>query len=107
MVSEKTIETEDNQRVCELILVISPRVEEDGLNSIIDNVNQLITEKGGTSSEVEHWGKRKLAYPIKHFLEGHYVLIRYKSVPTLNKALESSLGISEEVIRFLLTRPGN
>jgi small subunit ribosomal protein S6 len=86
----------------ELAVIISPEVVDDALDSVIDNISRFITENGGTISNVEQWGKRKLAYPIKHFMEGSYVLTRFKSKPTLGKALEANLRISEEVLRHLL-----
>jgi len=103
--SKKTVKVEDKRFYdYELVLVISPEVVDEALDTTIDNVSQFITEKGGIISEVEQWGKRKLAYPIKHFVEGSYVLSRFKLKPTLSKELEANLQISEEVLRHLLIR---
>ena len=88
----------------ELVLIISPEVEGEILETKIDNVSQFITGKGGTVSDVERWGKKRLAYPIKHFMEGSYVLTRFKLKPTLSKELEANLRISEEVLRHLLIK---
>ena len=96
---------EDKQlRDYELVVIISPEVADDALDSVIDNISRFITENGGTVSNVDQWGKRKLAYPIKHFMEGSYVLTRFRLKPTLGKALEANLRISEEVLRHLLVR---
>jgi small subunit ribosomal protein S6 len=88
----------------ELVVIISPEVVDNALDSVINNVSRFITENGGTVSNVEPWGKRKLAYPIKHFMEGSYVLTRFKLKPTLGKKLEASLRISEDVLRHLLVK---
>ena len=56
---------------------------------------------------MEQWGKRKLAYPIERFTEGHYVLSKFEFKPSLCKDLESSLQISEDVLRYLLIRSGD
>ena len=88
----------------ELVFIISPEVAEEKTDTIIDNVSQFITAGGGTISDVERWGKRKLAYPIRHFMEGDYVLTRFKLRPALGKELESNLRISEEVLRHLLIK---
>ena len=105
--SKKALKVEDKQlRDYELVLVISPEVVDEVLDTTIDNVSRFITEKGGSISEVERWGKRKLAYPMKHFMEGSYVLSRFKLKPTLSKELEANLQISEEVLRHLLIRTG-
>ena len=95
---------EEPLRDYELIFIISPEVEEDKMGAAIDNVTQFITGKGGTISEVEQWGKRKLAFSIKRFTEGNYVLARFKMKPELTKELEADLQISEEVLRHLLVK---
>jgi small subunit ribosomal protein S6 len=47
-------------------------------------------------------GKRRLAYPIKHFTEGHYLLLHFKLKSASSPELENRLNISEEIIRYLL-----
>jgi len=108
MVSEKALEVEDKQ-LCgyELVLIISPEVVDEEMGATIDKVTQFITGKGGVISDVEQWGKRKLAYPIKHFMEGNYVLTRFKLKPELTKELKANLQISEEVLRHLLIKLGD
>ena len=65
------MKVEDNQlRDYELVLIISPEVVEEKFEATINNVSQFITEKGGIVSNVERWGKRRLAYPIEHFIYG-------------------------------------
>ena len=104
-VSEKVLKVEDKQsRSYELILIISPEVTDEVLDTTIDNIRHFITEKGGAISNVERWGKRRLAYSIGHFMEGNYVLTQFKVKPALSKELEANLQISEEVLRHLLIR---
>ena len=86
----------------ELVLIISAGVDEGEFNTILDNAKRAITEQGGDVAEVEMWGKRKLAYPIKHGLEGNYVLMRFSSRPSSNKGLLAGLRVSEKVLRHLL-----
>jgi len=88
----------------ELVLIISPEVTGEDFDTIIDKTSQFITERGGIISDVERWGKRKLAYPIKHFFDGTYVLSRFKLKSMLSKELEANLQISEEVLRHLLIK---
>ncbi|MFC1957344.1 30S ribosomal protein S6 [Chloroflexota bacterium] len=105
MVSDKAVVEEEEQlRDYEMVLVISPELAEEELEATIDNVSRLITEKGGTISDIKQWGKRKLAYPIKHFIEGSYVLANFKSKPESGKELEMELRISEVVLRHLLIK---
>jgi len=105
--SKEALKVEDKQvRDYELVFIISPEVEDGTLDATIDNVSQFITGKGGTISDVERWGKRRLAYPIKHFPEGSYVLSRFNMKPVWSKELEANLQISEEILRHLLIKVG-
>ncbi len=88
----------------ELIFIISPEAAEEKLDAVIDNVSGFITGKGGIISDVEQWGKRRLAYPIKHFQEGSYVLTRCQLQPGQNRELGVNLKNSEDVLRHLLIR---
>ena len=104
-VVKKALPVEDEQlRDYEMILVISPELAEEKFNATLNNISQLITDMGGVVSDVRQWGKRRLAYPIKQFSEGNYVLTQLKLKPTLNREVEAKLQISEEVLRYLLVR---
>jgi len=99
MISKKE---EKKLRDYELVVIISPEITDEALDGAVERISRFITEGGGAVSNVERWGKKKLAYPIKHFVEGNYVLSRFKMEPKLSKELETNLGISEEVFRHLL-----
>jgi small subunit ribosomal protein S6 len=90
----------------ELIVIVSPEVPEEELPSHLDKISEFITNKGGSVTEVERWGKKKLAYPINHFREGNYVLTRFKLEPGTTAELEANLRISERILRHLLVRLG-
>jgi small subunit ribosomal protein S6 len=106
--ARQELKTEEKQlRDYELLLIISPEVVDEELESRVDKIGQLIIERGGEISATEPWGKRKLAYPIEHFTEGHYVLIRFSFDPALCREFEASLRISEEIIRHLLINLGS
>jgi len=108
MVSDKVATEEGEQlRDYEMVLIISPEIAEEEFEATIDSVSRFITEKGGVVSDIERWGKRRLAYPIRHFGEGRYVLARFKLKPAFGKELEANLRISEEVLRHLLIRFGS
>ena len=103
--SSKELQVDDEQpRDYEMVLIVKPEVEGEELGATVDRISQFIAEKGGVIAEVKRWGKRRLAYPIKHFMEGDYVLVRFKSKTTASKELEANLQISEEVLRHLLIR---
>jgi small subunit ribosomal protein S6 len=97
-----TASSADGQRNYELMLVINPEWTEDKLAATSAAVSQFITGLGGSISEVKPLGKRRLAYPIKHFNEGHYTLLHFKLKSASSPELENRLNISEEIIRYLL-----
>jgi len=97
-----TAQEDKKLRDYELVVIISPEVANEAADGIMDGVSRFITDNGGAVSAVEPWGKKKLAYPIKRFLEGSYVLTRFKMQPKFTKQLEASLQISEDVLRHLL-----
>lgn len=101
--ASRTVATEQ-LRDYELALVISPEVTEEKIDATIANLGQLFTDTGGAVADVKQWSKRRLAYPIKHFSEGNYVLARLKLKPTSCRELEAKLQISEDVLRHLLIR---
>ena len=102
MVAEKV---EDKElRDYELVFIVSPALADEGFDAMIERVNQFITRNGGVASEVVKWGKKKLAYPIKHFLEGNYALSRFKLRPRFSRELESNLRLSEDILRYLLIK---
>lgn len=107
MTSKEVVEQEDEGLSdYELVFIISPQVADENLESTINTVNQFISGKGGIISDIEQWGKRRLAYPIKNFEEGNYVLARFKLKPEQNRELETNLKISEDIIRHLLIKLG-
>jgi len=91
----------------ELVTIISPEVDGERLPEIIEQVGKFITDEGGMVESTEQWGIRKLAYPIKKFMEANYVLTRFKLEPNLTKKLGAELRASEEILRHLIvTREG-
>jgi len=106
--NKEALKTEDKQsRDYELVFIVSPEVESEALETTIGNVSQFITGKGGVITGEERWGKRKLTYPIKRFVEGSYVLTKFKMEPTWSRELEANLQISEDVLRHLLINVGS
>ena len=101
---DETKTTEQLVNDYELVFIVHPEVADDALDPLINNVTQYITGKNGTVIEVARWGRKKLAYPIKHVLEGNYVLIKFKLNPAANKEMETNLKIAEKIIRYLLIK---
>jgi len=101
---DETKTAEVLQNDYELVFIVNPEVADDGLDPLINNITQFITGKAGNIVEVARWGRKKLAYPIKHVMEGNYVLIKFKLDPSANHELETNLKIAEKIIRYLLIK---
>ena len=87
----------------ESIIIINPVVEEEGIKNLITKFSDIINNDGKVES-VEEMGKRKLAYEIKKFQEGYYILINFGANPTLVAELERNYRITDEVIKFIVVR---
>ena len=88
----------------ELVAIISPEVDEEGVSKIVDKVTQSIDSRGGVVEEVKKWGRRKLAYPIRKFMEANYVLARFKLTPKSVKELEGEISASADILRYLVVK---
>lgn len=86
----------------ELLYVISPRLSAEDVDAMVERIGGLIEGVGGSVSMVDNWGRRRLAYPIRHHFEGTYVL-SYVSIPGERAAeFERALNINEDILRHLL-----
>ena len=88
----------------ELVLIISPEVVDEEMPDFMTKLSELVNKVGGSVDEVNQWGRRKLAYPIKRSMEGNYVLTKVKMKPALTKELEANLRLSGKILRHLLIR---
>ena len=86
----------------EVLYVLNPNLTEEETQAIVEKFKTLI-EQNGTVDEIEEWGKRKLAYEINDLTEGYYVLVKFTSGPELPAELDRILGITDGVIRSLVT----
>ena len=86
----------------EVLYVLNPNLTEEETQAIVEKFKTLI-EQNGTVDEMEEWGKRKLAYEINYLTEGYYVLVKFTSGPELPAELDRILGLTDGVIRSLVT----
>ena len=89
-------------RQYEAMFIIDPDFETDAANQLVENFKKLIQDQGGQIDGVDEWGKRKLAYEIKDFNEGYYVLMEFAAEPTLPAELERVYKITDDIIRYLI-----
>ncbi len=91
----------------EFTFIIHPDLEDEGITDTVEKVAQFITEGGGQVTNTDHWGRRRLAYPIRKQHEGYYVLVQIQLDPKSLGELERRLKLQEEIIRYLLVRTDN
>lgn len=88
----------------ELVVVLSPDVGDEGYPAAIERISQSIQDRGGTIQNVDQWGRRRLAYPIRRHLDGYYAVTHFAAEPQAIKPLEASLDLAEDVLRHLVVR---
>jgi len=88
----------------EIAVLYDPQLEID-LSKAEDKVKKLVTDNGGKVIKDDNWGKKKLAYPIAKHDHAVYVFYTVELPGTAVAKIESSLNITDEVIRYLITKP--
>lgn len=88
----------------ELALVISAKLEDDARADAVEKVKELITRYGGEITNVDEWGKKRLAYEIQKMREGYYYFIQFDAGSDAPAEIERRIRIMEPVIRFLCVR---
>jgi small subunit ribosomal protein S6 len=90
-------------REYELMYVVRPDLDEDGLRGAVEAVQGLVEGQGGEVLTTTPWGKRRLAYEIAGLRDGHYVIVEFRGDGGNVKELERALRISDHVIRHMIT----
>ena len=84
----------------EIVYVIRPDLGDDARTAKVERIHSLITDNGGELGKVEDWGKRVLAYEIRHNAEGFYGLAEFQLAPDQVRTVEDRLNIDEEILRY-------
>ena len=88
----------------ELMLIIRPDAPDEKAAAVIDRTTRYVVASGGQIVKVAPWGRRRLAYPIDRHREGSYHIVVFESPAEAIAELERSLQITEDVLRYLVTR---
>lgn len=88
----------------ELAVVVSAKVEDEVRLATIEQVKEYVTRFGGVISNVDEWGKKKLAYEIQKMKEGFYYFIKFESDANCPAEIEKNIRIMENVIRYLVVK---
>lgn len=85
----------------EAMYILDPALSEEAIAALVAKFKAVV-EANGTVSEIDEWGKRRLAYPINDLNEGHYVLMTFTAAPALPAELDRVLKITEGVMRSMI-----
>ena len=88
----------------ELAVVLNVKLEDEERAAAIEKIRNYITRFGGTVTNIDEWGKKRLAYEIQKMKEGFYYFIQFDGDSTTPNELESRIRIMEPVIRYLCVR---
>ena len=88
----------------ELALIVSAKIDDDARAAVVEKAKDYIVRFGGEISDVEEWGKKKLAYEIQKMPEGYYYFIHFDAAPNVPGELEQNVRIMDNVLRFLCVR---
>ncbi len=89
----------------ETMYILRPDLNDELVDQAIDKYQGLLREQGAGEIDTQHRGKRRLAYEINRHREGVYVQMNYAAPGTAVAALEKSMRLSDEVIRYLTIKP--
>src|ERR1700690_1859004 len=92
------------QRTNEVMFIVRPDILDEDLDKLIAGLEANITQGGGSIKSLEKLGRRKLAYMVKKFNDGNYVLLTIDADGSLVGGIERRLRVSEPVIKFISVR---
>ena len=88
----------------ELALVVNAKVEDEVRDAVVTKAKDYIARYNGTVTEVEEWGKKRLAYEIQKMHEGFYYFIQFEADSTCPAELERHMRIMDNVLRYLIVK---
>jgi small subunit ribosomal protein S6 len=88
----------------EILYIVRPDLDDEQVHEAVGSVDKLITNLGGATVKTDIWGRRRLAYEVRHLREGQYVLTDFHIDPARVPEMEATLKISDAVFRHLIVR---
>ena len=88
----------------ELALVVNAKIEDEERLATVEKAKEYITRFGGTITNIDEWGKKRLAYEIQKMKEGYYYFIQFDADTTVPAEIEKRVRIIENVIRYLCVK---
>ena len=88
----------------ELALVLNAKIEDDARTATLEKVKEYIARFGGTVTNIDEWGKKRLAYEIQKMREGFYYFIQFEADATCPAEVERHVRIMDNVLRYLVVK---
>ena len=88
----------------ETMFIVNPDIGNESIRELGGKYLELINELGGEVSSVEDWGRRRLAYEIEEYTEGHYLIMQFNANEEITKELDRRMKLDENVIRMMTVR---
>ena len=88
----------------ELAVVVNEKIEDDARTATIEKVKELIARFGGNVTDVDEWGKKRLAYEVQKMREGFYYFIQFEADATCPAEVERHVRIMDNVMRYLVVK---
>jgi small subunit ribosomal protein S6 len=89
----------------EVMIILDPSLEDKDAKAAVDRHLTTVSSRGGEVQNIDHWGKRRFAYEIRHINEGYYTVVVLNAEPEAVDELARVLGLADEVIRHKVVRP--
>ena len=87
-----------------MIYIINPNLDTESLSEVVDKFSDIITKLKGYVVKIRQWGKRKLAYEVKQFDKGYYVVCDFCGDPVTVNELERNLKLDDRVLQYITVK---
>jgi small subunit ribosomal protein S6 len=91
-------------RVYEVLFIVAPNTEEGDIETLVTQLSDVITNQGAQVAKVDRMGRRRLAYPIGKFNDGHYVVLTVEGTGAEIAEVERRMRVNDSVIRYITIR---
>jgi small subunit ribosomal protein S6 len=88
----------------EMICIINPNLDAESLNEVVGKLSDIITKLKGYVLKIDEWGKKKLAYEVKQFDKGYYLMYDFCGDPDTVNTLERNLKLDERVLKYITVK---
>jgi len=84
----------------ETIYIANPNLDDEALKEVVAKFSDLIEKQKGSIVKIDEWGKRKMAYEVKRFDKGHYILLDFCGLPETVTELERNLKLDDRILKY-------